>query len=90
MATIKINANPARVYVELITDTGERRTIEANEAGEFIIPAKEYRIYRIVEEKPEVIFQYSPDSRAYFLSTNGDNGLFPRCFCPSCMGVYRG
>lgn len=73
MATIKINANPSRVYVELITDTGERRTIEANEAGEFTIPAKDYRIYRLVEEKPEVIFQASPDCRAYFLSTNGDS-----------------
>lgn len=90
MATIKINANPARVYVELISDTGERRTIEANEAGEFIIPAKSYRLYRVLEEKPEVIFQPWPDSRPYFVSTTGDNRLFPRCFCPSCMGVCRG
>lgn len=85
-----MRADSNRVYVELITDTGERRTIEANEAGEFIIPAREYRIYRVLEEKPEAIFQPWPNCRAYFVSSTGAVTSFPRCSCPSCMGVCRG
>lgn len=80
MATLKITSNPSLVHVQLITDTGARRTIEATEAGEFIIPAKDYRRYIVMEERPEAIFQFRPESRAYFLSsTNGGNA-------PDCGG----
>lgn len=74
------SANPGLVHVEFYSENRDLCPVHPNEAGEFVIPAKDYRIYRILEEKPEAIYQFGPDGLASFLLRSRT--------CENCAAVY--